>query len=91
MFRLCRRALAGQAKVFLPDFAQGKHRMELDQPAIHFKFREHLYPLSDAEKEAFVLEPKIGVDHLYEAHLGSKDRYAEIIFLLIATQYKVPE
>eukprot|EP00996_Jenningsia_fusiforme_P003761 NODE_4558_length_792_cov_87.920592_g4217_i0.p3 GENE.NODE_4558_length_792_cov_87.920592_g4217_i0~~NODE_4558_length_792_cov_87.920592_g4217_i0.p3 ORF type:complete len:177 (-),score=30.33 NODE_4558_length_792_cov_87.920592_g4217_i0:133-663(-) len=60
--------------VFRPDFAQGKERMEYDQPAKWHRFREPLYWLTDQEREEYTEEPFVGVDHLYEAHLGSKER-----------------
>lgn len=59
--------------VLRPDYTQGKERMEYDQPARWNKFQEKLQWLSDDDKEEYVEEPYIGVDHLYEAHFGSKE------------------
>jgi hypothetical protein len=57
-----------------PDFSQGKNRIQFDQPAKWNKYTEARYALNDDERETFIHEPFIGVDHLYEAHLGSKER-----------------
>eukprot|EP00906_Rhabdomonas_costata_P004276 RCo006348 len=56
------------------EVVQGKQRLEFDQPARKFKYFEQLYALNDDERETILSEPVIGVDHLYEAHLGSKER-----------------
>jgi hypothetical protein len=56
-----------------PHYGQGKERMEYDQPARWNKFQQKLFWLSDDEREDYVEEPYVGVDHLYEAHFGSKE------------------
>jgi len=57
-----------------PEFAQGAMRVELDQPAVRNKQQQQLFSLTDHEKEQYADEPYVGVDHLYEAHEGSKDK-----------------
>eukprot|EP00667_Euglena_gracilis_P031959 EG_transcript_47615 len=67
------KSLLDSVHVFRPEFAQGKFRIDLDQPAKQNKLQQQIYTLTDDEREMYEDEPYIGVDHLYEAHKGSKE------------------
>ena len=79
MLRRAAIAIATQARSYATKAAQvevyqGKQRMELDQPARWNRWREQYYNLNDDERELYMHEPIVGVCHLYEPHIGSKER-----------------
>eukprot|EP00995_Heteronema_vittatum_P007433 NODE_2582_length_768_cov_352.532684_g1807_i0.p1 GENE.NODE_2582_length_768_cov_352.532684_g1807_i0~~NODE_2582_length_768_cov_352.532684_g1807_i0.p1 ORF type:complete len:179 (+),score=37.59 NODE_2582_length_768_cov_352.532684_g1807_i0:69-605(+) len=60
--------------VWRPSFVQGKPRAELDQPAKSAGFTKLRYGLNEPERHEYAHEPHVGVDHLYEPHVGSIDK-----------------
>eukprot|EP00992_Anisonema_acinus_P015006 TRINITY_DN9565_c0_g1_i1.p1 TRINITY_DN9565_c0_g1~~TRINITY_DN9565_c0_g1_i1.p1 ORF type:complete len:142 (-),score=12.27 TRINITY_DN9565_c0_g1_i1:84-509(-) len=69
-----RLAVQNVPRVYRPDFGQGQLRRELDQPATTYQWSEKLYGLTHHEREEFDNAPYIGVNHLYEAYQGSKEK-----------------
>lgn len=63
------KSLLDSVHVFRPEFAQGKFRIDLDQPAKQNKLQQQIYTLTDDEREMYEDEPYIGVDHAVASHL----------------------
>eukprot|EP01001_Neometanema_parovale_P012033 NODE_8295_length_710_cov_196.245315_g8041_i0.p2 GENE.NODE_8295_length_710_cov_196.245315_g8041_i0~~NODE_8295_length_710_cov_196.245315_g8041_i0.p2 ORF type:complete len:175 (-),score=35.84 NODE_8295_length_710_cov_196.245315_g8041_i0:128-652(-) len=75
---LMRRTASKMAKEVIqysrPNPVQGFPRIMMDQPSRWIPHKEKLYKLTDHERELADHDPFIGVDHLYEAHQGAKEK-----------------